>query len=120
MSRYGSAGPDVATTAATRGSAAPARIAPIAPIEWPAIAPTVTSGCSTSAAERGQRVGTEFAGAERQLLGRVRAVAADIEGQAVETGGVEEDGHRQRPVASRFPAVDEHDTRPASRRRGPG
>ena len=49
VSRYGSAGLDVATMAATRGSAAPARIAPIPPIEWPAIAPTVTSGCSTSA-----------------------------------------------------------------------
>ena len=33
VSRYGSAGAEVATTAATRGSAAPARIAPMAPIE---------------------------------------------------------------------------------------
>ena len=59
--------------------------------------------------EGGQRVGPEFAGAQRQLLGRVRAVAADVEGQAMEARRVEEDGHRQRPVARRFPAVDEDD-----------
>ena len=49
VSRYGSAGPEVATTAATSGSAAPARIAPIAPIEWPITAPVVTSGRATRA-----------------------------------------------------------------------
>ena len=53
----------------------------------------------------------ELAGAQRQVLGRVLAVAADVEGQAVEAGRVEEDRHRQGAVAGRFPAVDEDDAR---------
>ena len=91
----------------------------MAPIEWPAIAPTVTSGRSSRARRRPARR-PELAGAERQRLGRVGAVAADVEGQAVEPGGVEEDGHRQRPVAGRLPAVDEGDARARVRRRAPG
>ena len=47
-------------------------------------ADSVTSGCSMSARNAGQRVGPELAGAERQVLGRVGPVAADVEGQAVE------------------------------------
>ena len=120
VSRYGSAGPDVATMAATRGSAAPARIAPIAPIEWPAIAPTVTSGCSISARKAASVSAPNSPALSGSVLGRVRAVAADVEGQAVEAGGVEEDGHRQRPVARRLPAVDEDDAGARARRREPG
>ena len=63
-------------------------------------------------AERRQRIVAELAGAERQVLGRVGAVAAHVEGQAVEPGRMEEHGQRQRPVARRLPAVDEHDARP--------
>ena len=111
VSRSGSAGPEVATTAATRGSAAPARIAPIAPIECPTTAPTVTSGRAMQRLERRQRVEPELAGADRQGLGRVRAMAADVDGQAVEAGRVQEDGVGQRPVARRLPAVDEGDAR---------
>ena len=69
-----------------------------------------------SAWNAGQRIGPELAGAERQVLGRVGPVAADVEGQAVEAGGVEEGGHRQRPVARRLPAVDEDDARTRVRR----
>ena len=36
-------------------------------------------------------------------------MAADVDGEAVESGGMQEDGVRQRPVAGRFPAVDERD-----------
>ena len=110
----------MATSAATRGSAAAARIAPIAPIEWPEIAPTVTSGRSSSASKAAERVAPELAAAQRQGLGRVRPVAADVEGQAVEAGGVQEHGHRQGPVARRLPAVDEDDARARAGRRGPG
>ena len=61
--------------------------------------------------ERGQRVEPELAGADGQRLGRVRAVAADVDGQAVEAGGVQEDRVGQRPVAGRLPAVDQRDAR---------
>ena len=73
--------------------------------------------------ERGQRVEPELTRADRQRLRRVGAVAADIEGQAVVAGRVQEDGHRQRPVAGGFPAVHEHDPgpgRPATSRDEPG
>ena len=49
------------------------------PIEWPEIAATVTSGRAIEGPERRERVGPELAGAERQVFGRVRAVAADVE-----------------------------------------
>ncbi len=61
--------------------------------------------------ERGERVQPELPGADRQRLGRVGAVTADIDRQAVEPGGVEEDRVGEGPVAGRFPAVDERDTR---------
>ena len=81
------------------------------PIEWPAIAADGHLGPREQRAERRQRVGPNSPARQRQVLGRVRAVAADVEGQAVEPGGVEEQRHRQRPVARRFPAVDEDDAR---------
>ena len=59
-------------------------------------------------AKRSERVGAELAGGEWQVLGRVGAVAADVEGQAVEARGVEEQRDRQRSIARRFPAVDQH------------
>ena len=49
VSRYGPAGVELATTAATRGSAPAARIAPMPPMEWPEIAATVTSGLAIAA-----------------------------------------------------------------------
>ena len=61
--------------------------------------------------ERGERVGPELARADRQRLGRVRAVAADVDREAVEAGGEEELGDRQGPVPGRLPAVDEGDAR---------
>ena len=68
--------------------------------------------------EGGQRVRPELAGTERQLLGRVGTVTADVEGQAVEPGGMEEAGHRQGPVPRRLPAVHEDD--PRARLTAPG
>ena len=121
--RYGPAGLDVATTAATRGSAAAARIEPMPPIEWPTIAPTLTSGCSIRAWKAASESCPNSPARQWQLLGRVLAVAADVEGQAVEPGGVEEHGEGQRAIARRFPAVDEDDARAAltaSRRDEPG
>ena len=67
---------------------------------------------SEQGVERGQRVEPELAGADGQRLGRVGAVAADVDGQAVEAGSVQEDGLGQGPVARRLPAVDERDARP--------
>ena len=60
-------------------------------------------------AESGQGVGPELAGAQRQRLGRVGAMAADVEGQGVEAGGVEEEGERKGSIACGLPAVDEDD-----------
>ena len=61
--------------------------------------------------ERRKRVGPELARADRQRLGRVRAVTADVDREAVEAGGEEELGDRQGPVPGRLPAVDEGDAR---------
>ena len=119
MSRHGSAGADVATTAAIRGSAAAARIAPIAPIEWPRIAADASPPAGRSSAREAASASVpELAGGDRQRLGRVRAVAADVDGEAVEPRGVEELDHRQEPVAGRLPAVDEGDARARARRPG--
>ena len=118
--RYGPAGLDVATTAATRGSAAAARIEPMPPIEWPTIAPTRDLGLLDQRVEGGERILAELAGGQGQRLGRVLAVAADVEGQAVEPGRVEEHGQGQRAIAGRFPAVDEDDARARARRLAPG
>ena len=79
------------------------------PIEWPEIAADVTSGLRDRGTERRERIGAEFAGAERQIFGWVRAVGADVERQAVEPGRIEEERHRERPVAGRLPAMDEDD-----------
>ena len=113
VSRSGSAGPEVATMAATRPSAAPARIAPMAPIEWPTTAPIGDLRPGEQGVERRQRVEAELAGADGQRLGRVRAVAADVDGQAVEARGVQEDRVGQGPVAGRLPAVDQGHARAA-------
>ncbi len=59
--------------------------------------------------ERRQRIEPELAGAQRQFLGGIRTVAADVDRQAVEAGRMQEQRERQRPVAGRLPAVDEHD-----------
>jgi hypothetical protein len=60
--------------------------------------------------EGGERVESELAGAERQLLGRIGAVTAHVDREAMEPGGVEEDRVGQRAVARRLPTVDERDT----------
>ena len=73
--------------------------------------------------ERRGRVEPELAGAHRQGLGGIGAMAADVDGQAVEPGGVEEQRVRQGPVARRLPAVDERHARtrlPAAGRDEPG
>ena len=102
----------MATTAATRGSAAAARIAPIAAHRVadrsPRRSPPAGRASAANAAAASSPNSPAVIGS---VLGRVRAVAADVEGQAVEPGGVEELGVRQRPVAGRLPAVDEHDAR---------
>ena len=59
--------------------------------------------------EPGRGVDAVLAGADRQDLGRVRAVPTDVEGQAVEPRRMQELGGRQGPVTGRIPAVDEHD-----------
>ncbi len=61
----------------------------------------------------GQRVGPELARRERQLLGRVGAVPADVEREHVEARRVQHERVRKRSVARGLPAVDEQD-------RGPG
>ena len=61
--------------------------------------------------ERRGRIEPELPGAQRQRLGGIGAVATDIDGQAVEPGGVEEQRVRERPVARRLPAVDERHAR---------
>ena len=61
--------------------------------------------------QRGQRVVAELCDADRQRLGRVVAVPADIEREDVVPGGMEDLGVRERPVAVRLPAVDEDDAR---------
>ena len=70
-----------------------------------------------------KRVASELATADRQVLWLVCPVAADVEQEAVEAGRVEEVRHRQRPVAARLPAVDQHHARawrPVPRRDEPG
>ena len=62
-------------------------------------------------AKRRQRVGAELARGDRQRFRRVGAVAADVDGQAMEAGCVEEDRHRQKAVPGGFPAVDQGDAR---------
>ena len=57
----------------------------------------------------GERIGTELARGERQLLGRVRAVAADVERQHVEPRGIEQLGIGERAVPRGLPAVDQED-----------
>ena len=71
-------------------------------------------GPADQRAERRERVEPELAGADRQRLGRVRAVAADVDRQAVEAGRVQEQRVRQGPVARRFPAMDEGHPGPAA------
>ena len=73
--------------------------------------PTVTSGRSRSVAKAAIASSPNSPPVIGFFLGRVPAVAADIDRQAVEPGGVEELRRRQRPVARRLPAVDEHDAR---------
>ena len=75
--------------------------------------PDADLGLLDQRVEGGQRILPELAGGQWQLLGRVLAVAADVEGQAVEPGRVEEHGEGQRAIARRFPAVDEDDARAA-------
>ena len=70
--------------------------------------------------ERRKRIEPELAGGQRHGLRRVRTVSPDIDRQAVEAGRVEEQRDRQRPVARRLPAVDEHDARAGLVRRWPG
>ena len=111
VSRYGSAGADVATIAATRGSAAAARIAPMAPIEWPTIAPLVTSGRSMSARNAASASSPNSPALTGQRLGRVLAMSTDVDRQAVVARGVEELRDRQGSVTSRLPAVDQGDAR---------
>ncbi len=118
--RYGSAGAEVDTMAATRGSAAPARMAPMAPIEWPEMAPMVTSGRAIrpwKAASASVPNSPALTGSASAV---VQAVAAHIHGQAVEARRVQEQGVGQRPVAGRLPAVDEGHARARARHRGPG
>jgi hypothetical protein len=45
--------------------------------------------------EGGEGVQPELPGADRQRLGRVSPVTADVDGQAVEAGSVQEDRVRQ-------------------------
>ena len=92
----------------------------MAPIECPEIAPTVTSGRASSVSKAASASPPNSPPLMGSVLGVVRAVAADIERQAVEPGGVEEDGHRQRPVAGGLPAVDEDDARARCATVGPG
>ena len=77
------------------------------------IAPTLTSGCSIRAWKAASESCAELAGGQWQRFGRVLAVAADVECQAVEPGCVEEHGEGQRAIAGRLPAVDEDDARAA-------
>src|SRR5947207_5528260 len=54
----------------------------------------------------------ELADADRECFGWVGTVAAHIEREHVEAGGVEHLGVGQCSIAVRFPAVDEDDTWP--------
>ncbi len=60
--------------------------------------------------ERGQRVRAELPAADGQVLGAVCAMAADVEGEAVEAGRVEELNVGDHSIPGRVPAVDEGDT----------
>ena len=63
--------------------------------------------------QRGRRIRGELADADRQRLGRVVAVAADVERQHVIAGRMEYLGVGQGPIAVRLPTVDQDD--PGSR-----
>ena len=112
--RYGSAGADVATTAATRGSAAAGEDRPDGAHRVAEIAADRHLRPGEQRLERGQRVEPELAGADRQRLGRVRAVAADVDRQAVEARGVEE--RAPSAASGRAPTP----SRGSARRPGPG
>ncbi len=57
------------------------------------------------------RVGGILAHRERESLGPVAAVPADVDRQDVESGRVEDLGMREGAVTRRFPAVDQRDSR---------
>ncbi len=60
----------------------------------------------------GPSVRRVLADGHRELLRAVGAVAAHVERQHVEAGGVQDLRVRDRSIAGRFPAVDEDDARP--------
>jgi hypothetical protein len=71
----------------------------------------------------GERVRPELSGGQRQLLGGVGAMAANVEREDVEACRIQDLGIRQRAIARRFPAVDKQDGGPglaAARRDPPG
>ena len=111
VSRYGPAGVELATTAATRGRPRACKHRADAAHGVARDRGHGHFGPRDRGTERRKRFRPELAGAERQLLGRVRPVGADVKRQAVEPRRVEEERHRERSVASGFPAVDEHDRR---------
>jgi hypothetical protein len=76
--------------------------------------PRADLGLLDQRVERGERILPELAGGQWQRFGRVLAVAADVEGQAVEPGRVKEYREGQRAIAGRSPAVDEDDAGPRS------
>ncbi len=57
--------------------------------------------------ERGKRIRTELTGTQRQVVGGVRTVGPNVKRQAVEARRIQEQGHRERPVTGRFPAMDQ-------------
>ena len=71
-------------------------------------------------AEGRQRVGAELTGGERQGLGWVGAVSPDVEGQAMEPGGVEEDAPSAGSDRAPIPSRGRGRRRDPARRRGRG
>ena len=84
VSRYGSAGADVATTAATDGSAAAGQDRPDGAHRVTRDGRPGDLGALEDRAIAGEGVETELAGTDRVRLGRVGTVPADVERQAVE------------------------------------
>ena len=83
----------------------------MAPIEWPEIAPTVTSGRAIRARNAAAASRPNSPALSGSASGGFAPWPRTSNVRQWKPGGVQEDRHRQRPVARRFPAVDEHDAR---------
>ncbi len=113
--RTRSAGAERLTTARMSGSREAATMTPAPPMEWPSTPTAEISGRAASHRTAADGVVRELRHVDRQRLRRAVAVAADVEDQAVEAGGVEIADVGEGSAAVGLPAVHDDDagSRPA-------